>query len=97
MAANPNAVRAKLIRRGGGQAVARARRIVTNNPTGVVARRLGVDGQGAEGPTIDRKQPVNTAGRKVYSDLTAQIVEDQRPRSATKTDFDRARFPGAPY
>lgn len=97
MAVNPNAVRAKLVKRGGGKAVMRARRIVANNPTGVVARRLGVDGAGADAATIDRKQPVNTAGRKVASDITAQIVEDQRPRTATKTDFDRARFPGSPF
>lgn len=97
MAVNPNGVRAKLARRGGAKAVARARRIVSENPTGQVARRLGLDQDGAGGATIDRKQPIDNAGRQVASDITAQIVEDSRPRSATKQDFDRARFPGSPY
>jgi len=97
MAVNPNAVRAKLVRRGGAKAVARARRIVAQNPTGQVARRLGLDQDGGDGATIDRKQPIDNAGRKVASEITAQIVEDARPRSATKIDFDRARFPGSPY
>jgi hypothetical protein len=97
MAVNFNAVRAKLVRRGGGRAVARARRIVSENPTGMVARRLGVDGAGADAATIDPKQPINRAGQKVASEITAQIVEDARPRSATKQDFDAARFPGSPY
>lgn len=97
MAVNPNGVRAKLARRGGGRALTRARRIVAQNPEGALARRLRVDTEGAAAETIDRKEPVNTAGRKVYSDITSQIVEDQRPRSATKQDFDRARFPGSPY
>jgi len=97
MAVNPNAVRAKLVRRGGAKAVARARRIVAQNPTGQVARRLGLDQDGADAATIDRKQPINRAGQKVASEITAQIVEDARPRSATKIDFDRARFPGSPY
>lgn len=97
MAVNPNGVRAKLARRGGAKAIARARRIVSENPTGQVARRLGVDADGPEAATIDPKQPINRAGQKVASDITAQIVEDQRPRAATKQDFDRARFPGSPY
>lgn len=97
MAVNPNGVRAKLARRGGGRALTRARRIVAQNPQGALARRLGVDTEGAAAETIDPKQPVNTAGRKVYTDITSQIVEDQRPRSATKQDFDRARFPGSPF
>jgi hypothetical protein len=97
MAVNFNAVRAKLVRRGGGRAVARARRIVSENPTGMVARRLGVDAAGPDAATIDPKQPINRAGQKVASEITAQIVEDARPRSATKQDFDAARFPGSPY
>lgn len=97
MAVNYNGVRAKLARRGGAQGIARARRIVTNQPGGAVARRLGLDSDGADAATIDRKQPINRAGNKVASDITAQIVEDARPRSATKQDFDRARFPGSPF
>jgi hypothetical protein len=97
MAVNPNGVRAKLARRGGAKAVARARRIVSENPTGQVARRLGLDQAGADAATIDPKQPINRAGQKVASSITAQIVEDARPRAATKQDFDRARFPGSPY
>jgi hypothetical protein len=63
----------------------------------MVARRLGVDAAGPDAATIDPKQPINRAGQKVASEITAQIVEDARPRSATKQDFDAARFPGSPY
>lgn len=97
MAVNYNGVRAKLARRGGAKAIARARRIVSENPDGQVARRLGLGGDTGDMATIDPKQPINRAGQKVASDITAQIVEDARPRAATKQDFDRARFPGSPY
>jgi hypothetical protein len=97
MAVNYNGVRAKLARRGGAKAIARARRIVSENLEGQVARRLGLGGDTGEMATIDPKQPINRAGQKVASDITAQIVEDARPRAATKQDFDRARFPGSPY
>jgi len=97
MAVNYNGVRAKLVRRGGAKAVARARRIVSENPTGQVANRLGLGGDAGDQATIDPKQPINRAGQKVASDITAQIVEDARPRTATKIDYDRARFPGSPF
>lgn len=65
MAANPSAVRRKLIARGTPAQIARARAAITQTPSGALARRLGVDQP--TGPNVDAqpKGIISARGRLI--------------------------------
>lgn len=95
MAANRNAVLAKLIRRGGSKAVRRARAAVSATPNGALAKRLGLT-DGPSGVDPSRKLAINRDGRQVKALVAGDIAGDAIPRGNLGARFVRGRLPGNP-
>ena len=97
MAVNRSAVARKLIGRGGGKAVQRARQVLAANPEGRLARRLGVSNAGPGGETIGQKGPINRAGKQVRPSISGQVFADMLPVTNAGQRFNKARMPGSPF
>lgn len=95
MAANRNAVLAKLIRRGGSKALRRARQAVSGTPNGALAKRLGLT-DGAAGIDPSRKLAINRDGRQVKAIVAGDVAGDSIPRGNLGERFVRSRLPGNP-
>lgn len=96
MASNRNAVLAKLAKRGGSQAVARARTVVTRNPHGKLAARL------ASVAPYTRINPAkrdaqNVRGAKQARATTARVFADARVHGDMGLAYLKSRAPGSPY
>lgn len=95
MAANRNAVLAKLARRGGSKALRRARQAVAATPNGAFAKRLGLT-DGAAGIDPSRKLGINRDGRQVKAIVAGDVASDATPRGNLGDRFVRNRLPGNP-
>jgi hypothetical protein len=95
MAANRNAVLAKLIRRGGSKALRRARKAVSATPDGALGKRLGLT-DGAAGIDPSRKLAINRDGRQVKAIVAGDVAGDAIPRGNVGERFVRGRLPGNP-